>query len=94
MITRNKHTNLSGNRVIKTSMKILVVLSCALLPFLPNSLKAQVINIECADISVTNGTVVDGNTIENTLYSITNNGIINLSGNNIIYLNLFNYIVI
>ena len=66
-------------------MKIAIILFCSLLFFQSNTLQAQVINNNGAAISVTNGTFVQGDTLENTAGTITNNGTIGLNGH---YINM------
>jgi len=66
-------------------MKIVIVLCFSLLFFQSNTLFAQVINNNGAAISVTNGVVVQGDTLENTAGLITNNGTIGLRGH---YINI------
>ncbi len=85
MIYRIIHTKNPNPGKIKSSPKIAISLVISLLLFFSLSLNAQVINNKGAVISVTGGTVVDGHTIENTEDSITNDGVINLSGD---YINL------
>ncbi|MCH7658735.1 MAG: gliding motility-associated C-terminal domain-containing protein [Bacteroidetes bacterium] len=85
MNNRNKQIKQSDHRMIRSFIKIAVVLFCCLLFFQSNTLKAQVINNNGAVISVTSGTVVQGDTLENTAGLITNNGTIGLRGH---YINI------
>ncbi|MCD4770366.1 MAG: hypothetical protein K8R35_09385, partial [Bacteroidales bacterium] len=66
--------------MIRSLIKIAIVLVCSLLLFQSNSLKAQVISNNVA-ISVSSGIVVQGDTLENNISGlISNNGVVALRG--------------
>ena len=80
MNNRNKHIKQTDHGMIRSFKKIAIVLFCCLLFVQSNTLIAQVLNNNDAAISVSNGTVIQGGTLENTAGLITNNGTIGLSG--------------
>ncbi|MCK5168965.1 MAG: hypothetical protein KAQ75_03720, partial [Bacteroidales bacterium] len=67
-------------RTIRSFLKISIILVCILLFVSTNKLFAQVLNNNGAVISVTAGGVLQGDTLENTAGTITNNGSIDLNG--------------
>ena len=79
-MNRNKHIKQTDHGMIRSFKKIAIVLFCCLLFVQSNTLIAQVLNNNDAAISVSNGTVIQGGTLENTAGLITNNGTIGLSG--------------
>jgi hypothetical protein len=85
MNRKNKHIKLGSTGTIRSLIKTSMVLACAFMFIQSGSLQAQVINNNGAAISVTNGTVVQGDTLENTAGTITNNGSIDLNGH---YINI------
>ena len=80
MHNRNKHTKQTDHGMIRSFVKIAVVLFCSLLFIQPNTLFAQVLNNDGAAISVSNGIVIQGDTLENTAGILRNNGTIGLRG--------------
>lgn len=80
MNNRNKHIMQSINRTIRSFVKISIILVCVFMFMNSNKLFAQVLNNNGAVISVTPGTVVQGDTLENTAGLITNDGTIGLRG--------------
>ena len=78
MTYRNNHTKIPTHRTFQSLKKIAIALCFSLLLFLPNTLKAQVINNEGAAITVTSGAVIGSDTLINTSGIIGNEGIINL----------------
>ncbi len=85
MNRKNIHIKSSNNKTVRSLIKISIVLVCILWFIQSDSLKAQVINNNGAAISVTSGTVVQGDTLENTAGTIINDGSIDLNGH---YINL------
>ncbi|MCK4630271.1 MAG: hypothetical protein KAT40_02450, partial [Bacteroidales bacterium] len=85
MNNRSKRTKQTDYRMIRSFKKIAIVLFCCLLFLQSNTLFAQVLNNNGAAISVTNGVVVQGDTLENTAGNISNNGTIGLRGH---YINI------
>ncbi|MFC2152142.1 PKD-like domain-containing protein [Bacteroidota bacterium] len=86
MNRKNKHIKSSLQRAIRSLVKISIILACILWFIQFGSVKAQVINVTGgAAISVTNGTAVQGDTLQNTAGTITNDGIIQLNGH---YINI------
>jgi gliding motility-associated-like protein len=81
----SKHIKSSNNKTLRSLIKISIVFACILWFIQSSSLKAQVINNNGAAISVTSGTVVQGDTLENTAGTIINDGTIDLNGH---YINL------
>ena len=77
---RNKHIKQTSSWMIRSFIKIAIILFCCLLFFQSNTFKAQVINNNGAAISVTNGVVVRDDTLENTAGLITYNGTIGFRG--------------
>ena len=67
--------------MIRSFLKIAIVLFCSLLFIQSNTLKAQVINNNGAGISITNGVVMNSDSINNSVGGLlTNDGTIDLSG--------------
>ena len=79
MTNRYKHI-IQTNRTIRSFLKISIVLACIFMFIQSGSIKAQVISNNGAGISITNGTFVNTDSVQNTLGTLTNNGIIDLSG--------------
>ena len=80
MNKKNKYIKTSALRAIRSLLKISMVLACILWFIQSGSLKAQVISNNGAGISITNGTFVNTDSVQNTVGKITNNGIFDLSG--------------
>ncbi|MBU8892968.1 MAG: gliding motility-associated C-terminal domain-containing protein [Bacteroidales bacterium] len=79
MNNRNKHIKQSTKRTLRSFLKTSIILGCTLMFISINNLQAQVINNNGATISVTNGVVVNSDTLENSVGLLTNDGTINLS---------------
>jgi len=80
-MNRIKHTKQTDYRMIQSFVKIAIFLFCYLLFFQSNTLKAQVINNNGAGISITNGVVMNSESINNSVGGLlTNDGTIDLSG--------------
>lgn len=77
---KNKHINISRNKILGIMLKTFVVFGLMLMFILNGSVKAQVINNEGAVISVTSGAAIQGDTLENTAGTIENDGTIQLNG--------------
>ena len=81
MNNRNKHIKQTDHGMIRSFIKIAIVLFCSLLFIQPNMLKAQVINNNGAGITVTNGVVMNSGSLNNSVNGLlTNDGTIDLSG--------------
>lgn len=85
MTKTNKHSTTSHLKAFRFLPGMLITLVCLVMFIQPNRLQAQVMNNEGAYISVTVGTHLQGDTLENTSGTITNKGIINLNGH---YINM------
>ncbi|HAF27849.1 MAG TPA: hypothetical protein DCG75_02275 [Bacteroidales bacterium] len=81
----NKHINPSHRKIPGMLLKTLVVFGLVVWFIQSGTIKAQVINNQGAAISVSNGVVVQGDTLENTAGTITNQGTIGLRGH---YINM------
>lgn len=79
MSNRNKHIN-HATKTTRSFFKISIVLACILMFMSTNKLFAQVISNNGAGISITNGTVVNTDSVQNTAGSLTNDGTIDLTG--------------
>jgi len=79
MNNRNKHIKNNSYRAPRSFVKTGIVLCFSLLFIHSNLLKAQVISNTGASISITSGTVVESDTVDNQSGNIDNDGIINLS---------------
>ncbi|MFP4024092.1 MAG: PKD-like domain-containing protein [Thiohalospira sp.] len=80
MIKTNKHIAIGRLKAASFLPGILIALACMVMFIQPNRVQAQVMNVEGVYFSVTNGTHVQGDTLENTSGNITNEGTINLNG--------------
>src|SRR6056297_1029426 len=76
----NKHSTTSRLKALRFLPGMLMSLVCMVMFVQPDQLKAQVINNEGAAITVMQQTHVQGDTLENTSGTITNEGNIRLNG--------------
>ncbi|NOQ28268.1 MAG: T9SS type B sorting domain-containing protein [Bacteroidales bacterium] len=79
MNNRNKHI-MQTNRTMRSFLKISIALACIIMFMSTNKLFAQVISNNGAGISITNGTFVNTDSVQNTAGTLTNDGTFNLSG--------------
>ena len=85
MTKTNKHIATSHLKAARFLPGILIALACLVMFIQPNKVQAQVMNVEGVYFSVTNGTHVQGDTLENTSGNIINDGTIGLNGH---YINM------
>ena len=79
MNKKYKHI-IKTKKMIRSFIKISIVFACIFMFMSTNKSFAQVISNNGAGISITNGTVVNTDSVRNTLGTITNDGTFNLSG--------------